>query len=383
MPRTLLYYCPAAEGGILDYAWAQANALAGLGVEVTFLAPAAPAGPAGKLTVIEAVRDESKGVSGPRILRWLQRGRTIRGNIGGLAAFAEQQGLRHILISSYVEYGAPFWAGMLKKLRRRGVRIGAVVHDPVRDYIVGPKWFHEWSVRCGYAFLDEAFVHEEVDRAAAGIPDHVRVSVIPHGPYEFPLPVESGAALRQRLEIPSEAKVLLSFGQIRDGKNLDLVIRAMADFPQLWLIVAGKEAGGIQKPVSYYQQLSAGLGVAERCRWLVEYIAPERVGGLFEAADLTLLTYSRRFRSASGVLNAAVQFRRPCLASSGAGPLKTQVERHGLGIWVEPDSEEAVRAGLGQWLGGPSEPRWSSYLDENSWRRNAEVVMQRLFQAND
>lgn len=383
MPRTLLYYCPAAEGGIFDYAWAQAAAVAELGVEVTFLAPAAPAGAARNLKTIPAIRDESLGVTGPRIFRWLQRGRTIRGNISALARFAQKQGFGHVLFSSYVEYGAPFWAGKLKKLRRAGVRFGAVLHDPVRDYIVGPKWFHEWSVRCGYSFLDEAFVHEEVDRAAAGIPNGVRVSVIPHGPYYFPMPVESGAAVRQRLEIPPGAKVLLSFGQIRDGKNLDLVIRALGAFPDLWLIVAGKEAGGIQKPVSYYQQLAAGLGVAERCRWLVEYIAPERVGGLFQAADLVLLTYSRRFRSASGVLNTAVQFRRPCLASSGSGPLKTQVERHGLGVWVEPDNEEAVRAGLEKWLGERMEPRWPDYLDENSWRRNAEVVMQRLFQLND
>jgi hypothetical protein len=79
------------------------------------------------------------------------------------------------------------------------------------------------------------------------------------------------------------------------------------------------------------------------------------------------------------VLNAAVQFRKPCLASSGQSALRTQVERYRLGVWVEPDDPAAIREGLCRWLHGLPEPLWPEYLEENSWSRNAEAVRQRMF----
>ena len=86
---------------------------------------------------------------------------------------------------------------------------------------------------------------------------------------------------------------MLSFGHIRDGKNLDLAIRAMADYPSLYLIVAGKEQSSGQKPLSYYQNIARLLNVDDRCRWLYGYVPEENVGKLFLASDLVLLTYGR------------------------------------------------------------------------------------------
>ena len=45
---------------------------------------------------------------------------------------------RRVLLATYLEYLALLWAPSLRRLMRRGVVFGAVVHDPVRDYIVGP-----------------------------------------------------------------------------------------------------------------------------------------------------------------------------------------------------------------------------------------------------
>lgn len=69
-------------------------------------------------------------------------------------------------------------------------------------------------------------------------------------------------------------------------------------------------------------KLAEELGVAERCRWDIRRIPDEEVGDIFAACDVVLVTYSAKFRSASGVLNAAVSARKPVLASSGLGPLK-------------------------------------------------------------
>ena len=49
-----------------------------------------------------------------------------------------------VLLSSYSEYLAPFWVlphWILAKCF--GVTYVANLHDPVRDYVVGPQWWHE------------------------------------------------------------------------------------------------------------------------------------------------------------------------------------------------------------------------------------------------
>jgi hypothetical protein len=52
-----------------------------------------------------------------------------------------------VIFACYKEYFAPFWVGPLRKLARRGVLIGTIAHDPVRDFVLGPLWWHRWSVR--------------------------------------------------------------------------------------------------------------------------------------------------------------------------------------------------------------------------------------------
>jgi len=149
------------------------------------------------------------------------------------------------------------------------------------------------------------------------------------------------------------------------------------------LIVAGKEYSGGHKPVAFYQKLALESGVADRCRWLNRFIPESEVADVFGAADLVLLTYNRNFRSASGVLNAAAWYRKPCLASSGPSNLKTMIERYRLGVWVEPDSSEAIIAGARRCQNGLPAPKWDQYAADNSWERNAELVVERMFESKE
>ena len=185
--------------------------------------------------------------------------------------------------------------------------------------------------------------------------------------------------MREELGIPADAKVLLSFGHIRDGKNLNLAISTLAQFPRVFLVVAGQEQSLGQKPASFYQEMAERLGVATRCRWVIRFLAEDEIGNFFSAADIALLAYSRRFRSASGVLNVAIHYRRPCLASSGQGNIESAVRDYGLGVWAEPDSEPALAQGLRSLLDNPPTPDWDRYEEENSWDRNAQLVIERMF----
>jgi glycosyltransferase involved in cell wall biosynthesis len=179
--------------------------------------------------------------------------------------------------------------------------------------------------------------------------------------------------------VPEDKLLMLAFGHIRDDKNLNLVLEAMVSRPEFYLLVAGLELGARQRCAADYQEMAAKLGVADRCRWIIRHIAEHEVGDFFQAADLVLLTYASRFRSASGVLNAAVNFRKPCLASSGKSNLRAVVEKYELGYWVAPDSAAQIADGLLRYLQQQPSARWEDYERENSWEQNAALVIKRMF----
>jgi len=67
---------------------------------------------------------------------------------------------------------------------------------------------------------------------------------------------------------------------------------------------------------------------------------------------------------------------RFCIVTGGEGPLKTAVEDYGLGVWVEPDSLDSLKAGIKRWQESRIQPQWERYCLENSWPANAKRVME-------
>jgi len=450
---------------------------------------------------------------------------------------AEKMHFEFVLFACFKEYFSPFWVWPLRRLAMKGVVIGTIAHDPIRDFVVGPLWWHLLSVRLGYSFVQHVFVHDETPVDFGGRqPEGIQVHQIPHGPYEVAEPKIGREAMRKKLGFvttkgtnphenlttdvmdghgsyaglhlasqagtafsnPSTSElardpentsptrsvsittdaakpprmengerrtdgtagadtldlepkaqatspatshsplaspaspdvIFLAFGQIRDGKNLDLFLRAMTILPNhVKLLVAGKGGSGSSKPPEFYQKLAEELGVADRCRWDIRRIPEDEVGDIFAACDVVLVTYSAKFRSASGVLNAAVSARKPVLASSGPGPLKTVVNKYLLGVFIEPDNFEEVLRGARQIsdsllrnskvepgneglnaihqtrglhtlhstldscfplansdsgvdTSGGQLPAWEQYERENSWKVNANAIMNLISASN-
>lgn len=373
----LLYYSPASYGGIADYAHKQANALVDRGWEVTLLStPEYPTNRGEEYQVISLLEEFSDNKN--KLAKAIDFATVTISNMRKLTRHIQQNNFQYVLLGSYIEYFAPFWSNSLKQLADRGTVFGAIVHDPVRNFVVGPNWWHRWSIACGYSYLQTAFVHEAITLDTIKPMKELETIVIPHGTFSFSAPNQTRSETRKSLKLPLDAKVMLAFGHIRNGKNLDLIIRALTDFPDLYLLVAGKEQSSGQKPVTYYQNLAREVGLSDRCRWLNEFIPDTEVANLFAASDLVVLTYSSDFHSASGVLNTAVYYRKPCLASSGNSPLKTVVQKYKLGVWVQPDSLNSVKQGIELWLKSPPDPQWQKYFSDNSWDRNAQLVCDRF-----
>jgi len=373
----LLYYSPSCSGGLADYAHFQANALVDEGAEVDLLCtPDFPAQRGEKYNLRPVL-----GVNAGHRSRLISKSnsvRTILRNIKNLRRVIASEGHKQVLFGAYIEYLAPLWAKKFKRMWRNDVRFASVIHDPNRDFVVGPQWWHRWSIACGYSFLHTAFVHNEIQLDTVRPAEQMKTTVLPFGPYSFPEPTQSSEAFRKQLNIPTGATMLLSFGHIRDNKNLDLVLSMLVDFPDCYLVVAGKEQAGSQVPAGHYQALAQELGVADRCRWNIAFISESDVGNYFDSCDLVLLTYSAEFTSASAVLASAAHFRKPCLASSGPCNLRDVVQEYQMGVWVEPDQVGALKAGLRQFLEQPPQPRWDDYAADNSWRANARLVLEQF-----
>ncbi len=196
--RRLLYFSPFASGGLGDYAQAQATALSEAGVDIVFLTSRHnEILPDGKCTIRkELCSAEGSGFPNSVLPRKVAQARAIVNNYWQLARMVQRERVQRVLLASYAEYLAPLWVNPLRRLADEGVVFGEIVHDPVRDYVVGPKWWHRWSVGAAYSFLREAFVHEAIELDTGRPMPRLRTTVIPHGPYRFPPPQSSREQVR-------------------------------------------------------------------------------------------------------------------------------------------------------------------------------------------
>jgi glycosyltransferase involved in cell wall biosynthesis len=287
-----------------------------------------------------------------------------------------------ILFDSYIEYLSPIWIWPHFVLAKFfGVRYVANLHDPVRDFVVGPRWWHSLSVKLGYWPMSICVVHQRpVDNTI--IPSHVTVIEVPHGLYTLAPSLNlSSVQVRHDWAIPLNSPVCLSFGFIRDNKNLDLLIRALVNVPNVYLVVIGRAQSSLNKPLQYYRDLVVTVGVSSRVIFREEFVSDQDIPAVFSASDFVALTYDKTFHSQSGVLNLAVRARKPILASSGEGPLRSAVLRYRLGEFVEPDDQKALERGmstLARRSVAPSssdEPDWEGYEAFASWDANTASIV--------
>lgn len=326
----------------------------------------------------------------PKALRVLQIGSRLIVNEWLLAREVMKVRPVAVLLATYSEYLAPAWAWLqFVASRISGAAYVAVLHDPVRDFMVGPRWWHDLSVRMAYWPLSAVFVHEVLPSAAA-VPPRMVVREVPHGLYAADAAAtQSQSQVRIRWGVSPDAVVFLSFGFIRDGKNLDLLIRALPENPPACLVVMGRVASAsVCRPVSFYEELAIKFGVSDRVTFIEGYVSDGEVGSYLAAADAIAITYSSAFHSQSGVLNTVASAGKPVLASSGDSPLKESVLRFGLGVFVPPDDLNELTIGMGRVVeiiqarrGGAPLPDnapaldWDGYRRCASWTTNANVIL--------
>ncbi len=112
--------------------------------------------------------------------------------------------------------------------------------------------------------------------------------------------------LKLKLGIKNNEKVLLSFGETRYDKGLDILLKALANVKrQFKLIIAGKPTDISEKDINLltndYQQC-----IIKK----LSYIDDDLMNEFFSVSDVVILPYRKRFAGASGPLTTAVAYNK-------------------------------------------------------------------------
>jgi len=181
---------------------------------------------------------------------------------------------------------------------------------------------------------------------------------------------------RDRLRLPVGIPILLFFGRLRWDKGPDLLLEAIKDIEDDFvLVIAGQPGYVTNSNIEAFQKNPKSSRVIAR----IEYIPEDEVKYYFLSADAVILPYRRVFKGTSGILQNAAAAGRPVIATD-VGEIGRIVREYSLGLVVEPESQEALREEIKFFVRerrkiAPHVRECAlAYAEAHHWRRMAELV---------
>lgn len=278
-------------------------------------------------------------------LNWLQVGREIA-----------RECPDRIIVRFWLPFMGPCLGTVLRVARwfsKKKPHITALVDNIVpHEKRPGDRLFARYFVRaCNDFVVMSRSVGEEIKQMAAppsppkggeeAKPAPARGGAIrfaPHPIYDtYGAPVEKAAA-RRDLGIPSDVPLVLFFGFIRAYKGLDLLLRALAELPDVHALVAGECYEDWQP----YQALIEQNHLDDRVYLHTDFIPADRVRLYFSAADLVVQPY--RTATQSGISQIAYHFEKPMVVTNVGG--LPEIVTNGVSGYVVMPEAGAIAAAV-------------------------------------
>jgi glycosyltransferase involved in cell wall biosynthesis len=144
-----------------------------------------------------------------------------------------------------------------------------------------------------------------------------KIELIPHGTKLIDVPTKTEA--RKELQLPENAKIILSWGFIWESKGLleltNILSEVKKTYPEAILIHAGGVHPILQKSQYVANILKAAIksGLGPKDLIITQWVPEDKVPTWFGAADVIVLNYMRGSASASGAAHRAMAGHRPII----------------------------------------------------------------------
>jgi len=220
-----------------------------------------------------------------------------------------------------------FHIGLLEYLnvllaRGLGMRVVTTAHD-VGSFRAGES---QWLLRRVYSLCAAVIAHGATARKTLedklGVPAD-RIFTIPIGNYDGLLPsLPTKENARQSFGYADSEFIVLFFGQLKQVKRFDLLVRAVGQArqrgaDQIRLLVAGSVADA---DLTELAALIAECGIEAITQRHSRYIQNDELPRFFAAADVAVLPYDNIYQS--GVVLLAMTYGVPVMTSDIAGMLE-------------------------------------------------------------
>ncbi|MDR3746299.1 MAG: glycosyltransferase family 4 protein [Acidobacteriaceae bacterium] len=197
--------------------------------------------------------------------------------------------------------------------RWRGAKVVLTVHD-LLPHDTGERYRATFDAL--YRSADALICHSDAIRARLAaefsVPEE-KISVIPHGPFFYDLPVAGSEEILQNFAIDPGQTMVLWQGIIFPYKGIDLLLRAWqqveAKVEKVCLVIAGTGAPDLLEEI---RGLVLQLGL-KRVKMHFRFISSEELVTLYRAADVVVYPY--RAITTSGALATGLALGKAIVAS--------------------------------------------------------------------
>ena len=228
---------------------------------------------------------------------------------------------------------------VIKFVKCLGYKIVWTIHDISRDYAYSNRKLRsKEKSRWLYYHSDYKFVHyqKNIDRLKNNFDVKIEnVETIFHPCFNYPNNIKKENA-RNLLKIPSDKRVVLSFGMIKKYKGHIELIKAFKklDDSYICLIVGtGKQDPKTTEYVKNEAKKMNNIIVIDK------YIPRDEIQIYFNASDVVVLPYIEITQS--GIIPLAYSFGRPVIATD-VGALSEMIINKKTGLIIPPNDVDAL-----------------------------------------
>jgi glycosyltransferase involved in cell wall biosynthesis len=210
---------------------------------------------------------------------------------------------------------APIYLTILTIAKLKGKKIIITIHN-VKPH---EKSFYKVYLNKSVLFLaDEYIVHSQASKDLFLETDETNkpVHIVPTGIMNITPSAKSIHDLRKKYGYTHKDKILLFFGNIREYKGVDILIKTLALITDtnVKLIIAGKPWGSFFK----YKKLINQNNLQNRIKLFLAYIPESTIAELFKITDVAVYPY-REFVGSSGATTIALNFEKAIVITAVGG----------------------------------------------------------------